>query len=299
MWHCPSTVKLSFDTSDFCLKKLERFTMLMLRVVFVFSLALLVCESSAWSQMIVAHRGASHDAPENTLAAFELAWEQDSDGVEGDFYLTSDGKIVCVHDRDTERTAGAKRIVEQSTLARLRELEYGGWKDRKWKGQIIPTFEQVLLTVPDGKTFVIELKSKTAIVPVLAAELKRLDTSSIRLLIIAFDQATAKACKQRMPSVRVHWLTSFKRGPLGYRPTAQQVAAAVREIGAEGVGMKGVPEVIDAEFIQQLTVGGCDEFHVWTIDSVADARYFQDLGAVGITTNRPGMIGAAVEKVLK
>jgi glycerophosphoryl diester phosphodiesterase len=274
--------------------------MLMLRVVFVLSLALWVGESSAWSQIIVAHRGASHDAPENTLAAFELAWEQGSDGIEGDFYLTSDGKIVCIHDGDTERTASEKRMVEQSTLARLRELEYGGWKNPKWKGQVIPTFEEVLQTVPNGKTFVIELKSKTAIVPLLAAELERLDTSSIRLLIITFDQETAWACNQRMPSISVHWLTSFKQAAnSAYQPTARQVAATVRDVGAEGVGMKGAREVIDAEFIQQLTAGGCNEFHVWTIDSVDDARYFQDLGAVGITTNRPGMIRTAIQKVLK
>jgi glycerophosphoryl diester phosphodiesterase len=62
--------------------------------------------SPCWSQMIVAHRGASYDAPENTLAAFKLAWQQQSDGIEGDFYLTADRQIVCIHDADTKRTAG-------------------------------------------------------------------------------------------------------------------------------------------------------------------------------------------------
>ena len=57
--------------------------------------------SPGTGQEIVAHRGASFDAPENTLAAFRLAWEQGSDGVEGDFYLTRDHQIVCIHDRST------------------------------------------------------------------------------------------------------------------------------------------------------------------------------------------------------
>jgi len=248
--------------------------------------------------MIVAHRGASHDAPENTLAAFKLAWEQESDGIEGDFYLTTDSKIVCIHDADTERTAGTKLDVEQSTLAQLRELEYGAWKDPKWKGEIIPTLEDVLQTVPDGKIFVIELKSKQAIASVLAAELNRLDTSSIQLLIICFDQPTVKACKQLMPSIKVHWLTSFdKKTDLSVsRPTAKQVAATVKKTGADGVGMKADRAVIDAEFVRQLKAGGCNEFHVWTTDSVPDARYFQELGAIGITTNRPGEIGSAIRK---
>lgn len=258
--------------------------------------ALCVNQSLCRAQLIVAHRGASHDAPENTLAAFQLAWQQGSDGIEGDFYLTADGKIVCIHDRDTERTAGRKLVVEQSTLNELQKLEYGGWKDKKYKGEPIPTFEQVLQTVPDGKTFVIELKSKKAIAPVLAAELKRLDTKSIQLLIISFDEETVMACKKLMPSTKVHWLTSFdnKKNGAVYEPTAPQIAATVRRLGADGVGMKADRAVVDAEFVKQLTEGGCSEFHLWTVDEIDDAEFFQGLGAQGITTNRPGEMVNAI-----
>jgi glycerophosphoryl diester phosphodiesterase len=65
---------------------------------------------------LVAHRGASHDAPENTLPAFELAWKQGADAIEGDFHLTADGKIVCVHDRSS-RTAPSPNS-RRSTPAR-------------------------------------------------------------------------------------------------------------------------------------------------------------------------------------
>ena len=61
--------------------------------------------------MITANRGASHDAPENTLAAFKLAWKQQADAIEGDFRLTADGKIVCIHDADTRRTCGVNLVV--------------------------------------------------------------------------------------------------------------------------------------------------------------------------------------------
>ncbi len=246
--------------------------------------------------MIVAHRGASYDAPENTLAAFRLAWQQQSDGIEGDFYLTADQQIVCIHDRDTERTAGTKRVVEESTLSQLRELEYGSWKDAKWHGEPIPTLEQVWETVPEGKLFVIELKSKQSIAPFLATELKRLDTGRIKVLIISFDQATAAACKELMPSTRVHWLTKFEADESGaaFQPTAAVVAETVKRLGIEGVGMKAQREVIDATFASELRRGQCAEFHVWTVDSIDDAKYFQSLGAVGITTNRPGEIGEAI-----
>ena len=75
--------------------------------------------------LVVAHRGASRDAPENTLAAFKLAWEQGADAIEGDFLLTKDNKIVCIHDKSTGRLADRKLIVKESTLSQLRELDVG------------------------------------------------------------------------------------------------------------------------------------------------------------------------------
>ena len=245
------------------------------------------------SQEIVAHRGASFDAPENTLAAFKLAWEQGSDGVEGDFYLTRDHQIVCIHDRGTSRTTGVGKTVEDSTLAELRELEYGSWKDRKWDGEKIPTFQEVFSSVPEGGLFVIELKSKVKIVPFLASQLKALDAGKIRLLIISFDPATVAACRQQIPDVRAHWLTSFSKPGKAqhFQPSAADIARIVKESGAAGVGMKGNRDVIDEQFIKELKDKGCKEFHVWTIDKPEDAAYFKKLGAYGITTNKPALIG--------
>ena len=67
--------------------------------------------------MIVAHRGASEDAPENTLESFHLAWLQNADAIQGDFRLTKDEQIVCIHDEDTSRTCGEKMIGAESTYA--------------------------------------------------------------------------------------------------------------------------------------------------------------------------------------
>ncbi len=248
------------------------------------------------SQVIVAHRGASHDAPENTLAAFRLAWEQGADGIEADFYRTRDGQIVCIHDADTERTTGVRRRVESSTLAELRQLDAGRWKGPQWAGERIPTFAEVLQTVPEGGLFFIELKSKTPIVPLLAEELRRLDPQDRQLRIITFDKPTVGACRDQIPEVPVQWLTSFKQSQQAEssRPTAEEIAETVRRRDAEGVGMKGDRQVIDQAFIQRLQDGGCETFHVWTIDSPDDARHFQQLGAFGITTNRPAVIREAI-----
>ncbi len=112
------------------------------------------------SPLVVAHRGASHDAPENTLPAFRLAWEQGADAIEGDFFLTKDGHIVCTHDRMTGRLnpGKVKLQVADSTLAELQALDVGSWKGETWRGERMPTLAEVFATVPAGKRILIEVK---------------------------------------------------------------------------------------------------------------------------------------------
>ena len=248
-------------------------------------------------QVITAHRGASHDAPENTLAAFRLAWEQGADAIEGDFRLTADGRIVCVHDADTKRVAGVNHVVATTTLAELRTFDVGRWKAEPFAGERIPTFAEVLAAVPTGKRFFIELKTGPEIVPVLVEDLAAWRGDLALLTIIAFDADTVAACKRALPAIRSHWLTSFKQDKAtgAWRPAAEQIAKTVKACGADGVGMQGKRQVIDRGFVERLAAGGVGEFHVWTVDDPDDARAFRELGAMGITTNRPTFIRVALE----
>ena len=82
---------------------------------------------------IIGHRGASYDAPENTLASFKLGYQQKADADELDIYLTKDGKIVVMHDANTARTAGVSNKLATSTFDDLRKLDAGQWG--KWKGK--------------------------------------------------------------------------------------------------------------------------------------------------------------------
>ena len=227
------------------------------RLEFTVAIALLILldANSGIAQMITAHRGASFDAPENTLAAFNLAWSQNADAIEGDFYLTSDRKIVCIHDKDTLRTAGVKLAVEETSFDQLRNLDFGSWKDKAFAGEKIPSFEEVLATVPVGKRFVIELKTGVEIVAVLDQELKRLKPAREALLIISFDAASIAMCKQLLPDIRAHWLTDIKIDMIGnVSPQPESIAKTVLECGADGVGMKGEPKAIDQKFIAALAL---------------------------------------------
>ena len=75
--------------------------------------------------MVVAHRGASGEAPENTIPAFKLAWRQGADAIEGDFHLTKDGQVVCIHDANTKKVAEKNLVVKNTTLAELKKLDVG------------------------------------------------------------------------------------------------------------------------------------------------------------------------------
>jgi glycerophosphoryl diester phosphodiesterase len=259
--------------------------------------ATLLIGGQAPGQLITAHRGASHDAPENTLAAFRLAWEQDADAIEGDFRLTADSRIVCVHDADTKRVAGVDHVVAKTSLAELRALEVGGWKNAEFEGERLPTFAEVLAILPAGKRFFVELKTGPEIVPHFLEELAAWRGDAASLTIIAFDADTIAACKRALPTVRAHWLTGFKQNKATgiWHPSAERIAATVRACRADGVGMQGQRQVIDRGFVDRLAAEGVGEFHVWTVDSPADARAFRALGAMGITTNRPGFMRTALE----
>ena len=252
---------------------------------------------AARGQIVTAHRGASHDAPENTLAAFRLAWEQGADAIEGDFRLTADGAVVCMHDADTHRTCGTSHVVAATPLATLRALDVGTWKSPDFAAERCPTFAEVLATVPPGRRFFVELKTGPEIVPVLRREIESAGALRASLVVIAFDERTVAACKRELPAIPVHWLTGFKEDPKGsgrWTPTAAEVAATVRRSGADGVGLRGERRVVDGAFIATLAAAGVREFHVWTVDDPDDARFFAEAGAMGITTNRPALIRAAL-----
>lgn len=254
--------------------------------------------SEAPGQLIIAHRGASYDAPENTLSAFRLAWEQGADGIEADFHLSRDGQIVCIHDADTERVAGRRQVVADSALLSLRQLDVGAWKGARWQGEPIPTFAEVLGVIPEDKWFFIELKTGPEIVQPLVKELAAYQGDRRKLVIISFNAKTIARAKELLPNVTAHWLTGFKQREASglWHPDADAVAEAVRSSGADGVGLQARRETVDMAFLDRIRGGGVTEFHVWTIDAPETARFFQSAGAIGITTNRPALIRGALQE---
>jgi glycerophosphoryl diester phosphodiesterase len=249
------------------------------------------------AQLIVAHRGASHDAPENTMAAFELAWQQGADGIEADFHLTADGHVLCIHDADTARTAGIKLKVVDSTLEQLQQLDVGSWKGPQWASERMPTLGHILQQLPADKWFFIELKTGPEIVPPVQRLLADYAGPTERLVIISFNQATIARCAELLPEVRRHWLVGFRENPQSklWEPDPEQLLADWKQTPADGIGFHARPEVLTATLLDRLIEAGLKEFHTWTIDDPQLARHFQALGTHGITTNRPQLIRQQLE----
>ena len=257
----------------------------------LFSLLLLPASRVAHGQLVIGHRGASADAPENTLASFNLAWKRGADGVEGDFYLSSDGHIVCIHDRDTKRVAGVKYVVGETTFDDLRKLDVGAWKGEKWRGQQIPTLEEVLATVPPRKKIFIELKVGPQIVKPLQRILAASKVRPEQIVIISFSKEAIAACEELMPELRSHWLTGYKKQQDGsWKPSPKEVAATIEKIHADGLGSHANLDFVNQAFLDQFHAAGEDEFHVWTVDKLEVAKLYQKLGAWSITTDRPGWL---------
>ena len=179
--------------------------------VFLALLVLFFGHLSFGKPLVVAHRGASYDAPENTLPAFKLAWEQGADAIEGDFLLTKDGHIVCIHDRTTKRFCDQDLVVAKSTLKQLKALDVGSWKNEKYEGTRIPTISEVFATIPEGKKIFVEVKCGVEIIPPLAKVIKESNLGCEQIILICFKAEVVKSFKENLPDHKAFWLSGFKK----------------------------------------------------------------------------------------
>ncbi|WP_417387982.1 glycerophosphodiester phosphodiesterase [Gimesia sp.] len=252
--------------------------------------------SSLSAVEIIGHRGASYDAPENTLASVNLAWERNADAVEIDIYLSKDGKIIAFHDKTTKRIGGRNQEVKDQTFDELQTLDVGAWKNAKYKAERIPTLTQVLETIPAEKRLFIEIKCGPEVLPQLKQELADSGKTAAQTVIIGFDYDTMQQAKQLMPELEVIWVFKVKQNKITrkWEHKPDYYIQKAKEANLDGLDL-GYNKFVNKAFVEQAKEAGLPVY-VWTVNEVADAKKLVEMGVTGITTDRPGLLLSALKQ---
>ncbi len=234
---------------------------------------------------VIAHRGASGHAPENTFAAFQRAVELGGTFIETDLHVTRDGRFVAIHDETVERTTNGSGDVRNFRLDELREVDAGMWFDRTFMGERIPTLEEVLeFSREHDVVFYLELKYAAVwgMDHALVAALQKAQ-SAPRTIVISFDPATLTPLRRLDPSIMTGLLVEDAK------PDCIQSAI---DLGARQLCPKVssvTPELVEKAHRSDLQVV------TWTANTLADMRAMMAAGVDGIMTDFPDRLRALIE----
>ncbi|WP_088009050.1 glycerophosphodiester phosphodiesterase [Indiicoccus explosivorum] len=239
-------------------------------------------------ETLIAHRGWSGIAPENTLSAIRLALEEPKiKAIEIDINMTKDGIPVVFHDKDVDRTTNGTGAVKDLTLAELKTLDAGSWFGPEFAGERVPTLEEVLALVQGEKHLYIELKQLGDLywgLELKTIELIKKFGLEDRCSLISFDHRSLQTCMKIAPEIRRTLV--MVGSPL-------LLTEQVNEIGAAAVSMKS--DYVDQLMVDSLVRNGT-EIIVWTVDDPEEADRLAAFGGhVKFTSNHPDRLWAREE----
>lgn len=236
--------------------------------------------------LIFGHRGASADAPMNTLPAFEMAAARGADGIELDVWRSKDGEIVIIHDASVDATTNGTGLVQQMTLAQLRELDAGSHFSPQFAGTRIPTLDEVFEAVGHRLLINVELKSETVGtdgLEALVAEKIRRHNLVRRVIISSFSPFALRRFRRLMPEVPVGFLY------------AEDVPRFLRlfMIGLPHEARHPHHTMIDAAYMDWARRSGY-RVNTWTVNDPRRAAELRDLGVNALITDQPGKLREAL-----
>ncbi|MCC6615648.1 MAG: glycerophosphodiester phosphodiesterase [Anaerolineae bacterium] len=237
--------------------------------------------------LIFGHRGASAYAPMNTLPAFQLAAAQGADGIELDVWLSKDGAPVILHNDTVDETTDGSGSVWDMTLAELRRLDAGRWKDERYAGTRIPTLDEVFEVVGDNLLVNVEIKSAEGMIPdveVAVADCIVRHDMQERVLVSSFDPHVLARFAQVNPDIPVAFLE--------YEGTPPQ-AYVVADLMLNQRARHPHSAMIDAGYMERAH-GKDWRVNAWTVDDVDEAQRLVKLGVDGLITNAPDVLLAAL-----
>jgi glycerophosphoryl diester phosphodiesterase len=229
----------------------------------------------------IAHRGASAEFPENTLAAFAAALRAGAHMCELDVHRSADGALVVIHDETVDRTTEGCGRVEAMTLSELKRLDAGRWRDAKFAGERIPTLQEVFDAVGDRCALNIELKG-TGVEEQVCRMIREWGVERTAL-VSSFDWSRLARLRKIAPEIRI--------GLLAERAPARLINAAVRmNAWAINPGFK----LVKAELCAAAHRHGL-KVYAWTVDDPDQMQRMKAEGVDGIMTNCPDRLRAVIE----
>jgi glycerophosphoryl diester phosphodiesterase len=231
---------------------------------------------------VIAHRGASAYAPENTLAAFELAVAQGADMLELDVHLTADDQPVIIHDDTLRRTTTGRGRVRDHSLQALKRLDAGAWRGGNFRGQRLQSLQEVLERFRDRIGFAVELKAGSARYPGIEERVvSLLEVYGVvgRALVLSFDHAALPAVRALNPELgRVALVDSVPRN-----------STAVAPEGAPAVGLQA--RLVTGPRVRAAREAGLDVY-VWTVNDPTLMDRLIGWEVTGIITDAPDVLRA-------
>ncbi len=233
---------------------------------------------------VVAHRGASGHAPENTLAAFRRAVELGAKFIETDLQLSHDSRLVAIHDDTLDRTTNGRGPVHALTLAALRELDAGSWFGPQFAGEKIPTLDEVLrFSQEHDVVFYLEIKTPGAwgIEHALVAALREAQEAA-RAVVLSFEPARLAAVRHLEPTLMTGYLFSW---------SSADVVKRALEVGARQLAPRG--DLVTAELVAEARRADL-QVVTWTVNEPAHMRALAAAGVDGIMTDYPDRLVAVL-----
>lgn len=236
--------------------------------------------------LVVAHRGASGHAPENTIASFELAIEMGADAIECDVHLSRDGQLFVLHDFTVDRTTNGHGLVAQTPSADLHRLDAGSWFGEQFAGQRLPTLAQVLDLARGRARVAIELKQGPVYYPgieqALAGAIHYAGMAE-EVLVISFDHHALLRLREISPEI------------------ATGVLYAARPIDAVELARAADAQVLEPQW-SMVTAEDVERAHragllvvPWAVDDPAEMSAVLALGVDGLATNYPDRLLAIAD----
>ena len=233
--------------------------------------------------MVIAHRGASSYAPENTLAAFDLALEMGVRHVELDVALTSDSHTVVIHDDKIDRTTNGCGLVTSHTLAALREVDAGSWFGAQFKGERIPTFDEVLARYKGRVHIHTEIKGKSASLSQRTADLIRKHGMERHVTVTSFQSVRLEEMRAYAPELPTGWLV---------REINDSIIAQAHAIGVTQFCPRA--DTVTSELIDRLHAEGFVA-RAWGVSTEELMQRLVQAGVDGMTVNFPDKLIAYLE----